>query len=197
MENLNDIEQIWRAGASPKLPNARELVKTIRQYRLRQLIKTSVLLVFTLLLAATMIWVVMSYKSKMMVTRIGEAGIFLGIIILLFSSSRSLKRISTSRNLSNKEFLEHLKEDQAKLIRFYNRTQKIGFIISSIGLLLYLYEGVYEQIWVLYVAYVVAISWILLCWFVVRPRAFNRKSKTINATIEKIESISNQLDISK
>jgi hypothetical protein len=98
-----------------------------------------------------------------------------------------------ARSNSNSEFIQFLKREQLRQINFYKRTQVAGFILASAGLLLYIFEAVYRNTTWMILAYMLAAAWIGLCWFVVRPFAMKRKMKSLQDTISRLESLSNQI----
>lgn len=193
MDSLNDIKKMWLTANTDTLPKADEVIKTIKKYRLKHAIKNCILVMVTLILIATMCWVLVDYKSNLLVTRIGEAFLFIAMFILFGSTTSSLKRIAMHRNFSNGEFIRFLKQEQLRQIAFQKRTQVIGFAFASVGLVLYLFEAVYKNTIQIIVVYGLTLIWIVVCWTVVRPRAIKRKTKKLAETIENLERLSAQL----
>ncbi len=193
MHDLSDIQNTWFTAKVNALPKASEVVKTIKRYRAKQIMKSTFLILLSLVLAMVMIYVVFFYQSNMLITRIGEILMLTAIFILISANAVSLTRISRSKNYSNNEFLNYLKQEQQRLLSFQKRTQATGFVLSSAGLLLYLFEGVYRQPGLMIVTYVFAILFILVCWFIVRPAAIKRKTKKLKQAIGKLETLSDQL----
>jgi len=193
MDNLNDLKEIWLTADPNDLPAADKIVKTIRSYRLKHAIKKAALIFLTLLLVATMCWVLFAYKSNLLVTRIGEACMFIAMFILLSANANSLRRISNLKDCSNDEFVNFLKREKIKHTFFQKRTQLVGFAFASVGLLLYLFEGVYTTPIQMIMAYLLASLWIFICWFVIRPRSIKRKNRELTETIQNLERLSAQL----
>ena len=193
MDNFNDIKKIWLTANVSALPKPDEVVKTIKRYRFKHSIKNAALILFTLIMVAVMCRVLFAYRSHLFVTRIGEAFFFIAMFILLGTNAKSLSRISTQKNFSNGEFISFLKQEQLRQISFQKRTQVIGFAFASTGLLLYIFEGVYQNTVMMIVAYLLTGIWIAVCWFIIRPLAIKRKTKKLTGTIEKLERLSTQL----
>ena len=193
MDNFNEIKKIWLSANATALPKAANILQTIKKYRLKQILKTGGLVVLTLFLILTMCWVLFAYHSQLISTRIGEACIFFAMFILLSVNVRSLKRVSKSKTFSNSEFLTFLKQEQLRLIRYQKKTQVIGFLLASVGLLFYLYEGVHTRFSVMIISYVGLIIWCCICWFIIHPKAMERKTKKLNETIVKLEQFLEQL----
>jgi Flp pilus assembly protein TadB len=192
MDNLNDIQKIWLSANVRDLPTSGEVVRTIKNYRTNQILRTVFVIFLSLVLGAVMVHVIFFYQSVLFVTRIGEALIFIAILFLISTNLVSLKRISGRKDFTNQEFIHYLKQQQQRQIQFHKKTQAIGFVLSSAGLLLYFFETVYQHwIWMI-VAYVLLILFILACWFILRPAASKRKTNRLNETINKLENISNQ-----
>jgi Flp pilus assembly protein TadB len=192
MDNLNDLKTIWLTAKTDCLPTADEMVRTMKTYRNRKLLKKAALTAIAILLVALLVLTAIYYPSTMATTRIGEACMLVAAIILLSSNINSLKRAYKLKNCTNKECVEHLESGQRGRIRFYRKTQLIAFAFVSIGLLLYLYEMVYQNLAMSIIVYSVTIVWLLINWLVVRPRAFKRQTKKFNEAMEKIEKLSKQ-----
>jgi hypothetical protein len=193
MDSLNDIQKIWLTTNMATLPKADEIIKTIKKYRLKHAVKNGVLIALSMLLIAAMCWVLFDYKSNLLVTRIGEACLFIAMFILFGIGTNSLKRIAAQKNRSNAEFISFLKQEQLRQIAFQKRTQVIGFAFASVGLLLYLFEAVYKDTLQMLVVYGLALIWIFVCWFIIRPRSIKRKTEKLARTIENLERLSIQL----
>ncbi len=192
MDNLNDIKQIWMSADVDALPKADEVLRTIRQYRLKQVVKAVALLVTCLLLLATMVWVLFDYKSHMLVTRIGEAFMIGAIFMMLAISYRSLIRLSTGKNFNNDQFLSYLKEEQLRCIAFQKRTQRIGFAMATSGLALYIFEMASKNLLRMLAVYLALAIYFVFVWRVIRPRAMGRKAAKLDETIKKLEKLSIQ-----
>jgi hypothetical protein len=193
MDNLNDIKTIWRSANVDGLPTSQEMKGVVRKYRRQKLAKKAGTIMVTLFLLALMIGVVLFYPSVLLTTRIGEGCMLIAIVILVVNNTRSLARVYRLRNLSNKAFLEYLDLAQRGHIRFYKRTQVVGLGLISIGLLLYLFELVYKSLVAFLVAYGLTAVYLLVMWFVVRPRFFQRKKRKFDTLREKAEKIAGQL----
>jgi hypothetical protein len=192
MDNLNDIQKIWFTANVNGLPESGEVIKTIKNYHTRQFMKTLFLILMSLVLGSTMVYVVFFYQSTLLTTRIGEACILIAIFILLVTNIILLKKIPGRKDFSNNEFVNYLKHEQQRQIQFHKKTQAIGFALSSAGLLLYFFEMVYRQWVLMIIAYLLLILFILICWFIIRPASLRKKTKKLQGTIEKLEIISNQ-----
>jgi hypothetical protein len=140
-----------------------------------------------------MAWVIIDYDSQMISTRVGEGLMISAIILMLSYTIRTIRRLTSATDASNDDFLTFLKKEQRNLFQFQKKTQVIGFIAASIGLLLYLYEGVKMNSTVLVIAYTFSLTWIGLAWFVVRPRVMRRKISRLDKRIRELERIAQQI----
>jgi len=194
MDNLNDLKAIWLTAKTDSLPDSHEMVHIIRKFRNKKLLKITALVITAIVLVIGMIWVVFIYKSTMLSTRIGEAFMIIAGIILVSTNLNSLLRFYKLRECSNKEFLQFLEQTRLRQQFYYQRTQAVAMGFCATGLLAYLYEGVYENTMLFIGAYTGTVLYLLILWFVVRPRVFKKEEKKINAQIEKLESISKQIN---
>lgn|ERR1035437_1830054 len=193
MNNFNDIKNLWQTARIDDLPGPKKIMNTIKRYRVKQVMKRLLLIAFTLIIMAVMIWVVFVYRSSLLSTRLGEACFFLAMFILIGTNANALNRISAQKVCSNDDFIRYLKQEQLKLIAFHKRTQVTGFGLSALGLGLYLFELVYHHTTWLIVGYSLLAIYILVCWFIVRPIAFRKKTKKLREFISTLEKLSGQL----
>jgi hypothetical protein len=193
MDNLNDIKNIWMTANVDGLPNAEEIIRTIKRYRLKHVVKNAIFILFILLLAAAMMWVVFMYKSRMWTTRIGEACFFIAMFMLLATKAGSLKRITVPQTNSNNNFIDFLKQEQQHQFHFFKRTQIVGFVFSAAGLILYIFESVHNDATTMTVAYSLLAIFLSAGWLILRPIAMRKKTARLNEMIEKLQELSTQL----
>ena len=194
MNNLDELKQIWMSTGLEKLPKSGEILEAIKRHHRKEALKKVSLILFTVLLVLIMCWVVFDYKSKLPATRIGEFCMFIAMFILLGSNAISLVKMSPRVHYSNEEYISFLKQKQLQQYRRTNKTQLIGFLFASVGLLLYLFEGVYKNPILLVTGYILVIAWISCSWFILRPWALKRKTRKLNETVSKLERLSAQLE---
>jgi hypothetical protein len=192
MDNLSDIKKIWLTTNTSILPNTNEMLLLIKSYRKKMLAKKITVVTIAVLLAVLMCVIMFLYHSALLATRIGEVCMLVACIILIASNINSLQRAYKLKNFTNKEFIEYLEQGNAGRIRYYKKTQVVGFSFVSIGLLLYLFEGVYKNTVVCIVSYSILVIWLWVNWFIIRPKAYKRQTKKMNDTLKKIETISKQ-----
>ena len=90
---LNDLKKVWLSADTGSLPGAADMVRMIRKYRSSNLAKKIAMTIVAAVLTALMVFVVFSYKSVMLTTRIGEALIIMAGLLLIISNARSLGRL--------------------------------------------------------------------------------------------------------
>ncbi|HYG02724.1 MAG TPA: hypothetical protein VD927_09775 [Chryseosolibacter sp.] len=193
MEDLTELKQIWASMPDRSVPDFRSISLEVKKYRTRNIIKKTTVLLFVIILGFLMGRVVIVYESQLISTRIGEGLMIIAIGIMLSYTIRSLRRLAAVTDLSNEGFLKLLKDEQLSLFRFEKRTQVIGYIAASFGLLLYLYEGVKEKTEHLVIGYTLTLAWITIIWFIVKPRVMKKKMDHLHERIENLERISQQL----
>jgi len=192
MSDFNDIQALWKTAQVNNLPGTEEIMNHIKKYRLMQMMKRVLLIVFTLALLAVMIRVVLVYNSTLLSTRFGEALLILAILFLIVTNTMALNRVAAQKDCSNENFIHYLKLEQLRLIAFYKRTQQIALAIASSGLGLYIFEGIRNDTTWLIIGYSLFFVYTLVCWFIIRPAAFRNKTKKLKAFITKLEKISGQ-----
>jgi hypothetical protein len=136
--------------------------------------------------------VMFAYHSNLPATRVGEVCMLIAGLILIAATITSLRRAYKLKSFTNKEFVEYLEQGQAGRIRYYKKTQIIALLFVSTGLLLYLYEGVYKNVILCIISYSLLIVWLLINWFIFRPKMFKRQTKKYHDILKKVEKISKQ-----
>ena len=194
MDNLNDLKAIWLTAKTDSLPDSHEMVQIVRKFRNKKLLKITALVVAAIVLVAIMIWVVFVYKSTMLSTRLGEAFIIIAGIILIATNLNSLLRFYKLKECSNKEFIQFLEQTRLRQQFYYRRTQVVAMLFCATGLLVYLYEGVYKNTTLFIASYAATIGYLIVLWFIVRPRVFKKEERKINEQIEKLHNISKQIN---
>jgi hypothetical protein len=192
MDNLNDLKKIWLTADTHHLPDSNKMMQLIKEYRNRKILKKIALIITAILLTTLMIVVVFTYHSTVLTTRIGEVCMIIAGSILVATNTNSLRRVYKLKNCTNKEFIEHLEQSQRGRINYYKKTQVIGFSFVSVGLLLYLFEGVYKNIILCITSYLFLVIWLLINWFVIRPKAYKRQTEKFNDILKKTETVSKQ-----
>jgi len=194
MDNLNDLKALWLTAKTDSLPDSHQMVQLIKKFRNKKLLKIGALVLAAILLTATMIWVMFVYKSIMLTTRIGEVCMLIAGIILITTNLNSLLRFYKLKECSNKEFIQFLEQTRVRQQFYYQKTQVVAMIFCATGLLVYLYEGVYQNTLLCIIAYSATIIYLAIIWFVVRPRTFKKDGRKIAEQIAKLESIAKQID---
>jgi len=130
----------------------------------------------------------------MLSTQIGGACLIFTCMLLAFTNIRSIRRFIDFKDCTNKQFIEFMEQTRRNQLYYYQKTQVAGMAISSIGLLLYFYELVYrDTVWFI-VTYTIALLYLAFMWFVMRPRNFRKQNLKMDEQMQKIHSISNQIE---
>jgi hypothetical protein len=192
MEELADIKKIWTQADVEKLSPSKKVVDLIVKIHFISIVKKIAVILIGLLLGLIIVYVIFYYKSQLLTTRVGEASFLIAICILIFSNIRAVVSVSDFREHSNHDFVQYMKAQQLKDIRWCKATQSVGFAISSFGLLVYLYELVYLRPDLTFYVYGAAIVFLMVNWFLIRPLAIKRKIKQLRINIQKLELLENQ-----
>jgi hypothetical protein len=193
MDNLNELRAIWLTAKTDSLPDSKEMVMIIKKFRNRKLLKIISQVVTATVAVVTIMIVGFTYKSAMVTTRIGEVLIGVAGLMLVTTNINSFNRFYRLKECSNKDFIKFLEQTRLRQLFYYKRTQVAAMFVCSAGLAFYLYEGVYQSTILTIVVYTLTAVYILIGWFVVRPWFFKREQKKLNATMERLETISKQL----
>ena len=194
MDNLNDLKAIWLTAKTDDLPGSKEMLRIVKKFRSDRLRKKLLIIFVALFAIAIMVVTIFVVRSTMITTILGEAFTIMAALILVFTNTKSMKRFIDLKDCSNKEFIEFLEQTRRNQIYYYKITQVAGMALSSIGLLLYIYEQVYRSPLLTVIFYSITIIWILFLWLYLRPRSFKKQAIKLNATMEKLHKISDQIN---
>src|ERR1051325_8310085 len=112
MDHLTELRDIWLSADLSRLPQAGEISRIIRRYRLRHALKSLATVLLALSLAGAMRWVVFAYRSVMLTTRLGEGGFFIALLIIIVFSSGPLRRVSGQKDPGdNAAFVHYLRDE--------------------------------------------------------------------------------------
>ncbi len=192
MDNLNDLKKVWLTADTSRLPDSNGIKQLIKKYRNTMLLKKTAVIIAALVLTGIMVSVVFNYHSTMVTTRIGEVCLIIAGVFLVVTNANFINRFYSYTDLNNKEFIEFLEQTRARQLRYYKKTQVAGLACASVGLLFYLYEGVCQDRLLIVISYALLVAYLLIMWLVVRPIAFRRQTKKLDATIKKLEELSKQ-----
>jgi hypothetical protein len=193
MDNLNDLKAIWHSAKTDSLPTSVEMEQLIKKFRNQKLRNKWIIIVVSCLISILIIGVLFVAPFKMFITYLGGGLLAASTLVLAATNIKSLKRFYQLDNCSNQEFLAFIEQTRQNQIYYYKKTQMVILLLWAVGWLLYLYEPVSRHpkwfIWV----YGFAIIYVLVIWFIVRPRYAKKDAEKLNATKQRLEKISNQL----
>jgi hypothetical protein len=195
MDNLNDLKAIWHTAKTDSLPNSAELMRIIRKFRNNKLLKKVAMILTLLALMTVMVMVMFTYKSTMLITRLGEVCIIISGLIAVVANMSTLVRFYNLKDLNNKDFILFLERTRQRQLFYHKRTQVAGLTFGSVGLLLYFFEFSHQNLVVGVVSYGALIIYLLVIWLILRPRMFKRQERKMKEKIEKFEKLLKQIDI--
>ncbi len=191
---MNDIKAIWLTAKTERLSTSVEVVKLAKKFRRQRLLKKAMVIVMAFVAALLLATVMVVYKSTLVSTRLGELLLLAACAVLATTNIRSIRRFYKPQVLSNKEFLQFLEQTRQNQISYYRKTQVVGLLLCSAGLLLYLYEFVYQNRLLLLSVYTATVAYLLFLWLFLRPRLFRKGANELKETRERLEEISDQLN---
>ncbi|MBS1585766.1 MAG: hypothetical protein JSS82_09485 [Bacteroidetes bacterium] len=193
MDSFNDLQELWHKANTTALPGAGDMMRAIRKYSLKMLFKKAALVTLGLALAVCMVAVMFWYRSAMVTTRIGECCILAACLLFVKVNIGSVARAYRLKDHSNREFISYLEQLPVKRLRYYRGTQVLALSLASVGLAFYFFEPFHNDVRLSVIAYAFLAAYVLLMWLVVRPRAFRRRQRKLQATIDRMRRLADQL----
>ena len=194
MDNLNSLKQLWQTADTESLPGAGEMLRMVKSFRNKKLAKKFTIIGMAFLLAVVLGVGVYFAHPKMLTSYLGAGLMIAACGVLLFTNVRSLKRFYKLDDCSNKEFIAFLEQTRLNQIYFYKNTQVVGLTLASAGLLFYVYELVYNNLFTLILTYGLTLIYVAILVFVVRPRIFKREARKLSDTMQRLKTLSKQIE---
>jgi hypothetical protein len=192
MDNFNDFKSIWLTTKTAGLPAADDMLHIIKHYRNTTLQRKLMVILTATVSVTILIGITFIYKAKMQTTRIGQYSFILAGCVLILANVRSIKGFYDLQDFSNIDFIKFLERSRQNQIYFYKKTQVAGLALWSAGLLFYIFQFVYQNVFLGIAAYSFAIIFLIVLWIVVRRRVFNKRANKMEEMIKRIKSLSNQ-----
>lgn len=194
MDNLDDLKAIWHTARPDNLPHSGEMLQLIRTFRNQKIRNKWVVIIFSSLISCLVVAVLYIVNFKLVTTYIGGALMVISGFLIAATNFRSLKRFNQLDDCSNLEFLDFIEQTRQNQIYYYKKTMVRVVLLNTIGWLLYLYEVIHQQtFWIISIFYTVALVYLAVLWFVIRPRTFQKDAAKLDATRKRLENISKQL----
>jgi len=135
----------------------------------------------------------------MITTKIGAALVILGIVFFLTVNNRLLVSLfKTKPETDTFSFLTDLLHIRKKQDFIQSRVMDLYFLFLSAGLFLYMIEFVRELgFFMSCVAYVNLLGCMAIVYFYIKPRAIKKQKAEMNAVIERLQAINDQLTMTK
>lgn len=193
MDNLNELRSIWLSANTDSLPAAEEMVRMVKKFRNQKLKKKWMIIIFCILMIIFWIFIAIELPTTMFSTRVGEVLPVAALIILITTNLRSLRRFYELNDSSNKDFIAFLEQTRNNQLYYYKKTQVACMILSFLGLMFYMYEFVHKNTVLFIVTYICITIYMLVMWFVVRPRMFKKQSTKMQEMMDRLQGIAKQL----
>jgi predicted neutral ceramidase superfamily lipid hydrolase len=194
MDNLNDLEAIWKTAKTDTLPSSAQMLLLVKKFRNQKLRNKILIITLSVIVIILYIFIWFIIKPKFISTTIGMLLITASCAVLAVTNIRSIKRFINFKDSSNKEYIAFMEQTRVNQLRYYQKTQPLGLVLSSAGLMLYLYEFVHQSLVISIVLYALSIIWLAYVWFYQRPTKFKKQSIKLNETIEKLQKLSHQIE---
>jgi hypothetical protein len=192
MEDLSKLKTLWQSAKPVVLPDAIEIQKTIKQFRNVKL-RNKILSVTVALTVCLMSLTFLVLAKNLMITT--QAALILNTVACLtlaVSNLRSMKRFINLKDFSNLEFLQFLQQTRKNQIYYHRRTQVVGLILVTSSTLLFPYQFVKHSFVLGTITYLIALAWLVILWFYIRPRSFKKHFEKLNAELLRFENIIQQ-----
>lgn len=193
MNNLDDLKAIWHTAKTDRLPNSKEMLKLVKNFRSQKLRSKWLVIISSIALSCLFILILFFVHFKLITTYIGGGLVAVSGLFLATTNIRSLKRFYQLNDCSNLEFLAFIEQTRQNQLYYYKKTMVLILSLCSVGWILYMYEVTYKHpIW-FFSVYITFMIYLGIMWFIVRPRSFKKDADKLNVMKQRLENISKQL----
>lgn len=194
MDNLNELKAIWQTAGNGNLPGPGEIKRSIKTFQAQRVRKKWFVIIAAVLLSVLMVGATVISHPKIFTTWVGGGLITFACMVLAVNNWRSLKRFNQLDDCSNHEFLAFIEQTAYNQRYYYQKTQVRVMMICAIGLSLYLYEvAIHRPGWTA-MLYGITIGYLLIMWYVVRPKMFKKNTEKLNRMRNHFEKLIKQLE---
>jgi uncharacterized membrane protein len=200
MSSNIDFKALWQQQEAAARPHINEVIKKAKGVKRKTRNK---LLWLNLALIATIVLYIFvpgfTLSTSMVTTKIGAALVILGIVFFLTVNNRLLVSLFKSKPETDTfSFLADLLHIRKKQEFIQTRAMNLYFLFLSAGLFLYMIEFVQKMGFTLgCVAYVSLLGWLAVVYFYIKPRTIKKQKAEMNAAIERLQAINDQLTMTK
>jgi hypothetical protein len=194
MDNLNELKALWQTAGNGNLPGPDEMNPPVKTFQSQRVKKKWIVIVASALLTVLMIAATILSAPKLFTTWIGGGLIALACVVLALNNWKSLKRFNQLDDCSNNEFLAFIEQTGHNQRYYYQKTQLFIMTICALGLSLYLYEPAMHRPGWTAALYGFTIGYLLIMWFVVRPKMFAKNTAKLNRMRDHFEKLTKQLE---
>ncbi|GAA3988686.1 hypothetical protein [Mucilaginibacter dorajii] len=200
MSSNIDFKALWQQQEAAARPHINEVIKKAKGVKRKTRNK---LLWLNLALIATILLYIFvpgfTLSTSMVTTKIGAALVILGIVFFLTLNNRLLLSLfKTKPETDTFSFLTDLLQIRKKQEFIQTRAMNLYFLFLSAGMFLYMIEFVQKMGFTLgCVAYVSLLGWLAVVYFYIKPRTVKKQKAEMNAAIERLQAINDQLTMTK
>lgn len=200
MSSNIDFKALWQQQEAAARPHINEVIKKAKGVKRKTRNK---LLWLNLALIATILLYIFvpgfTLSTSMVTTKIGAVLVILGIVFFLTVNNRLLLSLFKTRPETDTfSFLTDLLHIKKKQEFIQTRAMNLYFLFLSTGMFLYMIEFVKKMGFTLgCVAYVSLLGWLAVVYFYIKPRTVKKQKAEMNAAIERLQAINDQLTMTK
>ena len=190
-----DINKIWKLKPVPQ-SDFQELNSRIMKFRSGKLKRT---LFANITLGLTIVFILLIgywVNPQRISTWLGILFTVGAILMILGVTNRIVPLYkSLDRDTSNHDFLTKLLEIKRKESFISKQMMNLYFVLLSTGISLYMFEYVKRMTITWGIAtYGITFLWFGFNWFVLRPKQISREQRKINAIIDRLKDVNDQLN---
>ncbi|MDR3679260.1 MAG: hypothetical protein P4L41_04780 [Flavipsychrobacter sp.] len=193
-----DLKALWQQQPDMPAPDTKELFAKAAKLKMKTRNK---IIITNILLAATCAFIVFigeAYHPKMITTKLGILLMVIAMIMYLIVYNRLLPLLlKNNSETSISQYLQQFIRIKQKQEFLQKTILSIYFVLLSVGLFLYFIEvagpmGTIGKAMV----YGITALWILFNWFYIRPRTIKKQQAALDAMIDRLQSMNDQLNAS-
>jgi hypothetical protein len=193
MDKEIDFKALWQTNTfeAPSINEIEQSVAAVRQKLYKRILMLSAIVVLT---SIFMVKIMIATESKMLSTQIGIGLSIVAMCVFALSNYTllpNMKKTNESNNVLAQ--LKALKEIQQKQKYIQSTMLNFYFVTLGIGIGLAVWESLHKQLIHIFLGYAFIVVWILINWFVLRPKIAKKQQAQVDDVVQQLTKIQSQL----
>lgn len=188
MDDFESLKEVWQSQKQPTMPTPDTINAAIKSYQTRKKRNVIMLTLAALLLIPCLLLTFYFTPHVSSTTVMGEVSMSIGLLLTVILKFRTLKTTTSNEMLTNKAFLQKLKNSVDTRSKI-NDMQICAVALICIGYALYIYDSIKGNPFVVFGSYTAIAGFGVMMYTIFRPFAERKAHQNSEVLLRKISEI--------